>query len=151
MKYVLPLLLYIILLNLNIKCYHNHQNLPINYILNITTVFKWWHLIFLKFFTFRFNPLMLPHNYNPFVWTSWNYMSTPQTFETLNIKVMIRWDLDFIFYFNGRIFLSSLKCFSFIAYSIRPWFGNPLSLIIWPINWKRTRTTFLTCTTTLSL
>jgi hypothetical protein len=60
MEYIISLLVYIILLNLNIKWYSNHQSFSINWILNIITVLKWWHLILFGFIILKFNILMLP-------------------------------------------------------------------------------------------
>jgi hypothetical protein len=59
MKDVFLSLLHIIIHNLNIKWPPDRQSLSINWILNITTILKWWHLILLKFITFRFYLLII--------------------------------------------------------------------------------------------
>jgi len=58
---------------------------------------------------------------------------------------MIRWDLDFIFYFSGKIFPPSLRWFNFVTHNIQFWYGSPLSPIICLTSWKDTQITSLTC------
>jgi len=57
--------------------------------------------------------------------------------------IMITWDLDFTFCFNGRVFLTSLRWFNFVTNNIQLWCGCLISPIIWPLSWKGTQITFL--------
>jgi len=70
-KYVFPLLIYIIFFDLHVQRKPYNQGLPLNRICNllITTIHQRWHLFIFSFVTFRFNLPIISCKHNSSIWT----------------------------------------------------------------------------------
>jgi len=70
-KYIFPLLIYIIFFDLDVQRTPYNQGLPLNWICNllITTIHQRWHLFTFKFVMFKFNLPIVSYKHYSSVWT----------------------------------------------------------------------------------